>query len=87
MVIVLVVINCLEILDLVLLCFGCFDCQVLVDWLDLVGRLKILEIYVKKIKLDKEVELKNIVICIFGFVGVDLVNLVNEVVLLVVRNK
>lgn len=87
MVIVLAVINRLEVLDVVLLCLGRFDRQVLVDCLDLVGWEVILNIYVKKVKLGEDVDVYKIVVRIFGFGGVDLVNIVNEVVLLAVRNK
>lgn len=86
-VIVLAATNRPETLDPALLRPGRFDRQVLVDRPDLAGRLKILEIYAKKIKLDKEVELKNIATRTPGFAGADLANLVNEAALLAARNK
>ncbi|MBE9195592.1 ATP-dependent zinc metalloprotease FtsH4, partial [Synechocystis sp. LEGE 06083] len=86
-VIVLAATNRPETLDPALLRPGRFDRQVLVDRPDLAGRLKILEIYAKKIKLDNEVELKNIATRTPGFAGADLANLVNEAALLAARNK
>jgi cell division protease FtsH len=86
-VIVLAATNRPETLDPALLRPGRFDRQVLVDRPDLAGRLKILEIYAKKVKLDKEVELKNIATRTPGFAGADLANLVNEAALLAARNQ
>jgi cell division protease FtsH len=51
------------------------------------GRLKILEIYAKNIKLDNDVDLKEIATRTPGFAGADLANLVNEAALLAARNK
>jgi cell division protease FtsH len=86
-VIVLAATNRPETLDPALLRPGRFDRQVLVDRPDLSGRLKILEIYAQKIKLGKEVELKEIATRTPGFAGADLANLVNEAALLAARNK
>lgn len=49
------------------------------------GCLGILEVYVWNKKLILEVFLEKIVWRIFGFLGVDLVNMLNEVVILIVR--
>jgi cell division protease FtsH len=86
-VIVLAATNRPETLDPALLRPGRFDRQVLVDRPDLSGRLKILEIYAKKVKLDKDVTLKEIATRTPGFAGADLANLVNEAALLAARNK
>ena len=86
-VIVLAATNRPETLDPALLRPGRFDRQVLVDRPDLAGRLKILEIYAAKVKLDTEVELKQIATRTPGFAGADLANLVNEAALLAARNR
>lgn len=49
------------------------------------GCLGILEVYVCNKKLILEIFLEAIVRKIFGFLGVDLVNMLNEVVILIVR--
>lgn len=86
-VIVLAATNRPETLDPALLRPGRFDRQVLVDRPDLSGRLKILEIYAQKVKLGKDVQLKEIATRTPGFAGADLANLVNEAALLAARNK
>ncbi len=86
-VIVLAATNRPETLDPALLRPGRFDRQVLVDRPDLAGRLKILEIYAAKIKLDVDVDLKQIATRTPGFAGADLANLVNEAALLAARNQ
>ena len=86
-VIVLAATNRPEVLDPALLRPGRFDRQVLVDRPDVSGRKKILEIYAAKVKLDVEVDLKQIATRTPGFAGADLANLVNEAALLAARNK
>lgn len=86
-VIVLAATNRPETLDPALLRPGRFDRQVLVDRPDLQGRLAILEIHAKEVKLDKDVDLKAIATRTPGFAGADLANLVNEAALLAARNK
>ncbi|NJN38048.1 MAG: ATP-dependent zinc metalloprotease FtsH [Acaryochloridaceae cyanobacterium CSU_3_4] len=84
-VIVLAATNRPEILDPALLRPGRFDRQVLVDRPDLSGRLAILEIYAKKVKLGENVDLKAMATRTPGFAGADLANLVNEAALLAAR--
>ena len=86
-VIVLAATNRPEVLDPALLRPGRFDRQVLVDRPDVSGRKKILEIYAAKVRLDIEVDLKQIATRTPGFAGADLANLVNEAALLAARNK
>ena len=85
-VIVLAATNRPEVLDPALLRPGRFDRQVLVDRPDLSGRQKILEIYAAKVRLDPEVNIKQIATRTPGFAGADLANLVNEAALLAARN-
>ncbi len=86
-VIVLAATNRPETLDPALLRPGRFDRQVLVDRPDLSGRLAILEIYARKVKLGSDVDLKAIATRTPGFAGADLSNLVNEAALLAARAR
>ncbi|HEV2148744.1 MAG TPA: ATP-dependent zinc metalloprotease FtsH [Longimicrobiaceae bacterium] len=74
-----------EILDPALLRPGRFDRQVLVDRPDVNGRLAILRIHAKDIKLAPDVQLDRIARRTPGFVGADLQNLLNEGALLAAR--
>jgi cell division protease FtsH len=84
-VIIMAATNRPEILDPALLRPGRFDRQVLVDRPDWHGRLAILRIHSKDIKLDNSVELERIARRTPGFVGADLANLLNEAALLAAR--
>jgi cell division protease FtsH len=86
-VIVLAATNRPESLDPALLRPGRFDRQVLVDRPDLQGRLEILNIHAKEVKLGDDVDLKAIATRTPGFAGADLANLVNEAALLAARNN
>lgn len=86
-VIVLAATNRPETLDPALLRPGRFDRQVLVDRPDLQGRLAILNIHAKEVKLGDDVNLKAIATRTPGFAGADLANLVNEAALLAARNQ
>ena len=86
-VIVLAATNQPEVLDAALLRPGRFDRQVLVDRPDLSGRKTILEIYTKKVKLSKKIDLDRIAQATSGFAGADLANMVNEAALLAARGK
>jgi cell division protease FtsH len=86
-VIVLAATNRPETLDPALLRPGRFDRQVLVDRPDLSGRLAILEVHAKDVKLGPDVNLKAIATRTPGFAGADLANLVNEAALLAARNN
>jgi cell division protease FtsH len=74
-----------EILDPALLRAGRFDRVVLVDRPDKKGRLQILEVHARKVKLAPGVELEKIAAMTPGFSGADLANLVNEAALLATR--
>ena len=86
-VIVLAATNRPEILDPALLRPGRFDRQVLVDKPDFEGRLEILKVHVKKIKMSKDVNLEEIAKMTAGLAGADLANIVNEAALLAGRNN
>jgi cell division protease FtsH len=65
---------------------GRFDRQVLVDRPDRRGRLEILKVHIKKIKLATEVDLDSVAGLTTGFTGADLANLVNEAALFETRS-
>ncbi len=84
-VIILAATNRPEILDPALLRAGRFDRQVLVDRPDIKGRLEVLKVHVRKVKLDADADLSKIAAMTAGFAGADLANLVNEAALLATR--
>ncbi len=74
-----------EILDPALLRAGRFDRQILVDRPDKIGRVQILHVHIKKIRLEPEIAIEEIAELTTGFTGADLANLVNEAALLATR--
>jgi len=74
-----------EILDPALLRAGRFDRQVLVDRPDKTGRVQILQVHLKKVRLGSDFEPEQIAALTPGFTGADLANLVNEAALLATR--
>src|SRR5512145_3376408 len=74
-----------EILDPALLRAGRFDRQVLVDRPDKKGRIQILAVHARKIRLEKDVSLEQVAALTPGFTGADLANLINEAALLATR--
>ncbi|HSN34566.1 MAG TPA: ATP-dependent zinc metalloprotease FtsH [Ideonella sp.] len=76
-----------EILDPALLRAGRFDRQVLVDKPDRAGRVAILKVHAKKVKLAPDVDLDQVAAITVGFAGADLANLVNEAALVATRRN
>jgi cell division protease FtsH len=76
-----------EILDPALLRAGRFDRQVLVDRPDKKGRVQILQVHMKRIKLASDVDAEKVAGLTPGFTGADLANLVNEAALLATRRR
>ncbi len=77
-----------DVLDPALLRPGRFDRQVVVPLPDIRGRKEILEVYIKKIPADTDVDATNLAKGTPGFSGADLENLVNEAALYAAkRNK
>jgi len=74
-----------EILDPALLRAGRFDRQVLVDRPDKAGRVQILRVHARKIRLASDVDLEQIAALTPGFSGADLANLCNEAALAATR--
>ncbi|QED26394.1 ATP-dependent zinc metalloprotease FtsH [Microvenator marinus] len=85
-VIILAATNRPEVLDPALLRAGRFDRQVVVDRPDVKGRLEILKVHARKVKMDPSVSLQTLADQTPGFVGADLANVVNEAALLAARN-
>lgn len=75
-----------EILDKALLRPGRFDRRVIVDRPDLKGRIAILNVHSKDVKMSSDVDLEAIAKGTPGAVGADLANIVNEAALRAVRN-
>ena len=84
-VIILAATNRPEILDPALLRPGRFDRQVLVDKPDLEGRIEILNVHIKDVKISKNVDLKEVAVMTAGLAGADLANIINEAALLAGR--
>ena len=75
-----------EILDKALLRPGRFDRRVIVDRPDLKGRIAILNVHSKDVKMSSNVNLESIAKGTPGAVGADLANIVNEAALRAVRS-
>jgi cell division protease FtsH len=86
-VIILAATNRPEILDQALLRPGRFDRQVLVDKPDFQGRVKILKVHMKNVKMDEDVDVEEIARLTAGLAGADLANIVNEAALLAGRKS
>ena len=67
-----------EILDKALLRPGRFDRRIIVDKPDLKGRVEILKVHAKDVKMDETVDLDAIALATSGAVGADLANMINE---------
>lgn len=64
---------------------GRFDRQIDVTLPDIEGREKILNVHVRDIKVDKDLDLREVARSTVGFSGADLANLANEAALLAAR--
>jgi cell division protease FtsH len=67
-----------EILDKALLRPGRFDRRIIVDKPDLKGRVSILKVHAKDVKLADDVDFDEIALNTSGAVGADLANMINE---------
>jgi len=74
-----------DILDKALLRPGRFDRRVVLDLPDVKGRLEILKVHARKIKIDPSVNLDDIARSTPGASGADLENILNEAALLAAR--
>ena len=75
-----------EILDKALLRPGRFDRRIIVDKPDLKGRVDILKVHAKDVKMDESVDFDNIALATSGAVGADLANMINEAAINAVKH-
>ena len=74
-----------EILDKALLRPGRFDRRVIVDKPDLKGRIAILKVHAKDVRMDDSVDLEAIALATSGAVGSDLANMIKEAAITAVK--
>jgi cell division protease FtsH len=86
-VILLAATNRPDVLDPALLRPGRFDRQIVVDQPDVKGREGILEVHVKKINIDDDINLEVLARGTPGMSGAELANMVNEAALLAARKN
>ena len=85
-IIILAATNRPEILDKALLRPGRFDRRIIVERPDLKGRIDVLKVHARNVRMDETVDFKEIALATSGAVGSDLANIINEAALLAVRN-
>ncbi len=76
-----------EILDKALLRPGRFDRRIVVEKPDLKGRVNILKVHAKGVKMDETVDFDEIALATSGAVGSDLANMINEAAINAVKEK
>jgi cell division protease FtsH len=86
-VIIIAATNRPDVLDPALQRPGRFDRQIVIDLPTLDGRVEILKIHARSIKLSADVDLRRLARGTPGFSGADLANLINEAALLAARNN
>ncbi|MBN1515323.1 ATP-dependent zinc metalloprotease FtsH [Candidatus Sumerlaeota bacterium] len=77
--------NRADVLDKALLRPGRFDRRIVVGYPDVLGREKILEVHLLKVKCRKDVDVQTLARATTGFCGADLANMINEAALLAAR--
>lgn len=75
-----------EILDPALLRPGRFDRRIVVEKPDLKGRVDVLKVHSKDVRMDETVDLEAIALATSGAVGSDLANMINEAAINAVKN-
>ena len=75
-----------EVLDPALLRPGRFDRRIIVDKPDLKGRIDVLKVHSKEVKMDETVDLEAIALATSGAVGSDLANMINEAAITAVKH-
>lgn len=75
-----------EILDPALLRPGRFDRRIIVEKPDLKGRVDVLKVHSKDVKMDETVDLEAIALATSGAVGSDLANMINEAAINAVKH-
>lgn len=75
-----------EILDPALLRPGRFDRRIIVEKPDLKGRVDVLKVHSKDVRMDETVDLEEIALATSGAVGSDLANMINEAAINAVKH-
>ena len=75
-----------EILDPALLRPGRFDRRIIVERPDLKGRIDVLKVHSKDVRMDETVDLEAIALATSGAVGSDLANMINEAAINAVKH-
>ncbi len=75
-----------EILDPALLRPGRFDRRIIVERPDLKGRVDVLKVHSKDVRMDETVDLEAIALATSGAVGSDLANMINEAAITAVKH-
>ena len=86
-VIILAATNRPDVLDSALLRPGRFDRQISIDKPDLKGREEIFKVHVRSLKLNKDVNIKNLSAQTPGFAGAEIANVCNESALIAARKN
>ncbi|MBQ5951489.1 MAG: AAA family ATPase, partial [Lachnospiraceae bacterium] len=73
-------------LDKALLRPGRLDRRIIVERPDLKGRVEILKVHAKDVRMDETVDLENIALATSGAVGSDLANMINEAAIAAVKH-
>ncbi|MFA9466167.1 MAG: ATP-dependent zinc metalloprotease FtsH [Velocimicrobium sp.] len=76
-----------DVLDKALLRPGRFDRRIIVEKPDLKGRVDILKVHSKDVRMDDTVELDSIALATSGAVGSDLANMINEAAIMAVKDN
>lgn len=84
-VVILAATNRPEVLDRALLRPGRFDRQIIVENPDLKGRIDVLKVHSKDVKMGENIDFEKIALATSGASGADLANIVNEAALRAVR--
>ena len=86
-VIILAATNRPDVLDSALLRPGRFDRQISIDKPDLKGREEIFKVHIRPLKLNKDVNVKNLAAQTPGFAGAEIANVCNESALIAARKN
>ncbi len=86
-VIIMAATNRPDVLDSALMRPGRFDRQILIDKPDLKGRVEVLQVHTKKLKISDNVDLHLLASQTPGFAGAELANMCNEAALLASRRN
>lgn len=84
-IIVLAATNRPDVLDSALLRPGRFDRQIAIDVPDILGREKIFEVHLKRIKTSPDLDVKKLAAQTPGFAGAEIANICNEAALIAAR--